>query len=98
MNADRSVDLPPQEEISSLGTSKVIRADQKRFFFDLGSNNRGHFLRISEVAGADRSSIILPLSGLKQFHEMIGHFVEITKDRLDGVTGVSVRTVEPVQR
>ncbi|KAG8045987.1 hypothetical protein GUJ93_ZPchr0008g13287 [Zizania palustris] len=70
VDVERLVDLPPQEEISGLGMSKVIRADQKRFFFDLGSNNRGHYLRISEVAGADRSSIILPLSGLKQFHEM----------------------------
>ena len=46
---ERSVELPAQEEIGNLGVSKVIRADQKRFFFDLGSNNRGHFLRISEV-------------------------------------------------
>ncbi|CAM8964293.1 unnamed protein product [Rhodiola kirilowii] len=95
---DRSIDVPPQDDTSSLGTSKVIRVDQKRFFFDLGSNNRGHFLKISEVAGADRSSIILPLSGLKQFHEMVGHFVEITKDRVDGMTGVNVRNVDPLQR
>lgn len=51
-----------------------------------------------QVAGADRSSIILPLSGLKQFHEMIGHFVEITKDRLEGMVGANVRTLEPAQR
>lgn len=44
-----SSDLPPSEDLGSLGVSKVIRADQKKFFFDLGSNNRGHFLRISEV-------------------------------------------------
>lgn len=98
LNVDRSVDLPAQDEIGNMGVSKVIRADQKRFFFDLGSNNRGHFLRISEVAGSDRSSIILPLSGLKQFHEMVGHFVEITKDRIEGMTGASVRTVDPPQR
>lgn len=49
LNVDRPVDLPAQDEIGNLGVSKVIRADQKRFFFDLGSNNRGHFLRISEV-------------------------------------------------
>ncbi|XP_008793346.1 transcription factor Pur-alpha 1-like [Phoenix dactylifera] len=98
LNVDRLVELPPQEDIGGMGMSKVIRVDQKRFFFDLGSNNRGHFLRISEVAGADRSSIILPLSGLKQFHEMIGHFVEITKDRFEGMTGPNVRTVEPAQR
>ncbi|KAG1338882.1 transcription factor Pur-alpha 1 [Cocos nucifera] len=98
LHVDRLVDMPPQDDIGGMGMSKVIRADQKRFFFDLGSNNRGHFLRISEVAGADRSSIILPLSGLKQFHEIIGHFVEITKDRLEGMTGPNVRTVEPAQR
>ncbi|RWR74930.1 transcription factor Pur-alpha 1 [Cinnamomum micranthum f. kanehirae] len=98
LNADRSVELPSPDEVGSMGLSKVIRADQKRFFFDLGSNNRGHFLKISEVAGADRSSIILPLSGLKQFHEMVGHFVEITKDRLEGMTGANIRTVESSQR
>ncbi|CAM0880849.1 unnamed protein product [Alopecurus aequalis] len=98
VDVERLVDVPPIEEFSGMGLSKVIRADQKRFFFDLGSNNRGHYLRISEVAGADRSSIILPLSGLKQFHEMVGHFVDIMKDRLEGMTGANVRTVEPSQR
>lgn len=98
LNVDRSAELPAQDEIGNMGVSKVIRADQKRFFFDLGSNNRGHFLRISEVAGSDRSSIILPLSGLKQFHEIVGHFVEITKDRIEGMTGANVRTVDPPQR
>ncbi|CAO2185067.1 unnamed protein product [Urochloa humidicola] len=98
VDVERLVDLPAQEEISGMGMSKVIRADQKRFFFDLGSNNRGHYLRISEVAGADRSSIILPLSGLKQFHEMVGHFVDIMKDRLEEMSSANVRTVEPSQR
>ncbi|XP_051131978.1 transcription factor Pur-alpha 1 [Andrographis paniculata] len=99
LNVDRSSDLPPSDEMSgNLGVSKVIRADQKKFFFDLGNNNRGHFLRISEVTGSDRSSIILPLSGLKQFYEMVGHFVEITKDRIEVMTGANVRTVDPPQR
>ncbi|CAN1245532.1 Transcription factor Pur-alpha 1 [Linum grandiflorum] len=98
-NMDRGVDLSRPDEIGNLGVSKVIRVDQKRFFFDLGSNNRGHFLRISEVAGADRSSIILPLSGLKQFHETVGHFVDITKDRVEGMASSSnVRTVDTPQR
>ncbi|KMZ61233.1 Transcription factor Pur-alpha 1 [Zostera marina] len=76
LSLDQSVDHHRNER-----SSKVIRVDQKRFFFYLGNNNRGHFLKISEVAGSDRSSIILPISGLKQFDEMIGHFVKITKDR-----------------
>ncbi|XP_038678609.1 transcription factor Pur-alpha 1-like [Tripterygium wilfordii] len=95
LNMNRPVELPAHDE---MGLTKVMRVDQKRFFFDLGSNNRGHFLKISEVAGTDRSSIILPLSGLKQLHETIGHFVEITKDRMEGMTGANVRTVDPPQR
>lgn len=51
-----------------------------------------------QVAGSDRSSIILPLSGLKQFYEMVGHFVEISKDRLEGITGANVRTIDSPQR
>ncbi|KAM0953870.1 putative purine-rich element binding protein family [Dioscorea sansibarensis] len=94
LNVDRLLELPSQDEVGGLGTSKVMRADQKRFFFDLGSNSRGDFLRISEVTGADRSSIILPLSGLRQFHETIGHFVEITQDRLEPLTGMNVRNME----
>jgi hypothetical protein len=51
-----------------------------------------------QVAGNDRSSIILPLSGLKQFHEIVGHFVEITKDRIEGMTGANIRTIDPPRR
>lgn len=47
--ADLNVDPTPPDDVGNMGVSKVIRADQKKFFFDLGSNNRGHFLRISEV-------------------------------------------------
>jgi len=60
LNVDRSVELPAQDEIGSMGASKVIRADQKRFFFDLGSNNRGHFLRISEVC-LQKTSLTEPI-------------------------------------
>ncbi|KAH0781501.1 hypothetical protein KY290_001099 [Solanum tuberosum] len=98
LSVERTIDLPAADEISNLGLSKVIRVDQKRFFFDLGNNNWGHFLRISEVAGSDRSSIILPLSGLKQFYEMVGYFVEISKDCLEGITGANVRTIDSPQR
>lgn len=33
----------------STGESRMMRAGSKRFYFDLGSNKRGHFLKISEV-------------------------------------------------
>ena len=65
------------------------------FVFLVCNSSNQHRL---QVAGADRSSIILPLSGLKQFYEIVGHFVEITKDRIEGMTGVNVRTVDPPHR
>lgn len=97
-NLDGSIQMPARDDHSSTDFSRVIRADQKKFFFDLGTNNRGHFLKISEVAGSDRSSIILPLSGLRQFHETLGHFVEITKDQSEALRGPIVRTVDSSQR
>lgn len=95
LTADRLSEMHLQDETGGSGLPNYIRVDQKRFYFDLGNNNRGHFLRISEVAGMDRSSIILPLSGLKQFHEMVGRFVEMMKETIDEVSGPNVRTLEP---
>jgi ABC-type microcin C transport system permease subunit YejB len=36
-------------ESSSCCDSKIIRRGQKQFCFDLGNNEKGHFLKISEV-------------------------------------------------
>jgi hypothetical protein len=65
VDVERLVDLPPQEEISGMGMSRAIRADHKKFFFDLGSNNRGHYLKISEV-----SICPFPLIGLPPYESV----------------------------
>ena len=36
-------------ELTELPASKNLRVGNKNFYFDLGSNNRGVYLRISEV-------------------------------------------------
>jgi hypothetical protein len=36
-------------ESSSCCDSKIMRIGQKQFCFDLGNNEKGHFLKISEV-------------------------------------------------
>ncbi|CAK9857115.1 unnamed protein product [Sphagnum jensenii] len=64
-----------------MATARVVRAEQKKFFFDLGSNARGQYLRISEVTGVDRSAIILPALVLEQFHETLGQFVDMVKSQ-----------------
>lgn len=79
--------------------SRVLRADQKKFFFDLGSNARGQYLKISEVTGADRSAIILPASALEQFHEIIGHFLDTVRSQGRPGPGLArVRTVAPPRK
>eukprot|EP00249_Psilotum_nudum_P019468 c27268_g1_i1 orf=525-1409(-) len=92
---DDSVGLP-LPSVHTGGVARVIRAEQKKFFFDLGSNARGQYLRISEVTGADRSVIILPVSTLDLFHETLGQFAEIVRNqRMQGTGVASIRTVAP---
>ncbi|CAI7882692.1 unnamed protein product [Closterium sp. NIES-53] len=74
--------------------SRVIVADQKRFFLDLGSNPRGHFLKMSEVLGADRSSIIIPASAVAQVHDAIGQLIA----ELQAHGGYSSQPAGPVVR
>ncbi|KAG7022011.1 Transcription factor Pur-alpha 1, partial [Cucurbita argyrosperma subsp. argyrosperma] len=71
LNVDRQVDLSSaQDEMGQSGGIKsFIRADQKRFFFSILEvttefSDMKLVISVSvQVAGADRSSIILPLSG-----------------------------------
>ncbi|CAI5524472.1 unnamed protein product, partial [Closterium sp. Naga37s-1] len=74
--------------------SRVIVADQKRFFLDLGSNPRGHFLKMSEVLGVDRSSIIIPASAVAQVHDAIGQLIA----ELQAHGGYSSQPAGPVVR
>ncbi|XP_031262556.1 transcription factor Pur-alpha 1-like [Pistacia vera] len=67
---------PSQNDNTGIGESKMLRAGLKKFYFDLGSNKKGNFLKISEVMNGYRSSIIIPLARLQQFHEMVGHFIQ----------------------
>jgi len=61
----------------NLPDSKSIRADNKTFFFDYGSNQRGVFLKISEVRqNRYRTSITIPEKCLAQFSEQIKEFTD----------------------
>ncbi|CAK0753202.1 hypothetical protein CVIRNUC_002203 [Coccomyxa viridis] len=66
---------PPSLSTSDTG-SHIVRAGHKRYFFDLGSNNKGQYLRITEVAGQDRIAIIVPAEALPQFYRAVGLCLE----------------------
>lgn len=59
-----------------LPESKSFRADNKMFYFDCGSNQRGVFLKISEVRqNRYRSSITVPDKQLEQFRDHINEYL-----------------------
>lgn len=69
-----------------LPDSKSLRADNKTFYFDCGSNPRGVFLRISEVRSFRyRTSITVPEKYWGQFCNNIKEFVEnVESERASG--------------
>ncbi|XP_032236388.1 transcriptional activator protein Pur-beta [Nematostella vectensis] len=69
-----------EEDALELPASRELRVEQKRFYFDVGSNARGVFLRISEVTANYRTSITVPKRGWAQIRDVIGDFI----DKMDG--------------
>lgn len=54
--------------------------DSKRFFFDVGSNKYGVFLRVSEVNPSDRNSITIPFKAWSKFGGAFCHYTEEMKE------------------
>lgn len=65
-----------EDDNAELPKSKEMRIERKRFYFDCGRNNRGSFLRISEVTSNFRSSITVPRQGISQFKELVCDIVD----------------------
>jgi hypothetical protein len=64
-------------EQADLPESKSVRAENKTFYFDYGSNQRGNFLKISEVRqNRYRTSITVPEKFIVQFSEQIKEFAD----------------------
>ncbi len=53
-----------------------IQVERKQFFFDLKENPRGRFLKITEDVNGRRDTIIVPTTGLEQFREVLGEFIQ----------------------
>ncbi|KAL7836838.1 hypothetical protein AOLI_G00281220 [Acnodon oligacanthus] len=60
------------------GTS--ITVDSKRFFFDVGSNKYGVFLRVSEVKPSYRNSITIPFKAWSKFGGAFCRYAEEMKE------------------
>ena len=56
-----------------------IRVERKHFTFDLRENPRGKFLRIIEEVNGRYDAIIIPLTGLEQFRDMLNEVIKFSK-------------------
>lgn len=64
------------EDIDLDLSRSTLQIEQKRIFLNLRENGRGRYLRIAEVTGNNRSTIIIPSSGLQQFRSLLDEFIE----------------------
>ncbi|XP_071120992.1 transcriptional regulator protein Pur-beta-like isoform X4 [Mytilus galloprovincialis] len=61
---------------SELPESKYLRVENKVFYFDVGSNRRGVYLRVSEVRSNYRTAVTIPERSWGRFRDMLSEFVE----------------------
>ncbi|CAD5111527.1 DgyrCDS830 [Dimorphilus gyrociliatus] len=61
---------------ADLPQARQIRADNKMFYFDVGQNKRGTFMRISEVRRNLRTAITIPESSWESFRDVLNDFLE----------------------
>ncbi|KAJ9598521.1 hypothetical protein L9F63_010792 [Diploptera punctata] len=59
-----------------LPEAKNLRVENKMFFFDIGQNKRGVYMRISEVKGNYRSAITIPEKSWQQFRDIFANFCD----------------------
>jgi len=70
-----SIESPPAIEPVELPGSRYVRVGNKNFYFDIGSNDRGIFLRISEVRSNFRTAITVPEKVWSRFRDNINDFI-----------------------
>ncbi|KAI1280359.1 Transcriptional activator protein Pur-alpha [Halotydeus destructor] len=59
-----------------LPEGRHLRIDNKKFYFDIGQNNLGIFMRISEVKSNFRSSITIPEKSWVRFRDVFSDYVD----------------------
>ena len=56
-----------------------IRVERKHVTFDLRENSRGRFLRIIEEVSGRRNAIIIPLTGIDDFRDVLDEVIRFSK-------------------
>jgi len=64
-------DQTPKKELPE---GQHFRTENKKFYFDIGQNNFGVFMRISEVKSTYRTSITIPESSWARFRDILNDY------------------------
>ncbi|KAK9499902.1 hypothetical protein O3M35_002844 [Rhynocoris fuscipes] len=70
-----------------LPEGKHMRVDNKNFYFDIGQNNRGIYMRISEVKTNFRTAITVPEKSWGRFRDIFADYCDKMKDGSDKTSG-----------
>ncbi|XP_032663431.1 transcriptional activator protein Pur-beta isoform X2 [Odontomachus brunneus] len=73
-----------------LPEGRYMRVDSKNFYFDIGQNNRGIYMRISEVKTNFRTAITVPEKSWARFRDIFADYCEKMKEA--GASGISSST------
>ncbi|XP_005098177.1 transcriptional activator protein Pur-beta isoform X3 [Aplysia californica] len=75
-----------QEPQNELPESRSMRVENKMFYFDVGSNRRGVYLRVSEVSVRNnfRTAITIPERSWGRFRDIISEFVDKASTKPEG--------------
>lgn len=69
-----------EEEDANLPEAKEVRIEQKRFYFDVGSNTRGIYLRLSEVTNNYRACVTIPRRGWERVRDSLNDLCDKLPD------------------
>lgn len=77
-----------------LPEGRHMHVDNKNFYFDIGQNNRGVYMRISEVKTNFRTAITVPEKSWPRFRDILADYCEKIKQQpLTGGGGTGVSNV-----
>jgi len=83
MNAAEDHQQDRRKAENELAT-RTIKVERKLFHFDLKTNPRGDFLKITEESSGKRDVIILPATGIEAFQQAIDEVVTEGGIEVDG--------------
>ncbi|XP_064537599.1 transcriptional regulator protein Pur-beta isoform X1 [Drosophila montana] len=73
-----------------LPEERHMKVDNKNFYFDIGQNNRGVYMRISEVKNNFRTSITIPEKCWLRFRDIFNDYCDKMKKSPDSITADNI--------